>query len=275
MSEWYYAHNNEPLGPISDDLFYQLRTTGTIDPETLVWREGMSDWQQLAQLPGMIESSATARAPAPASSKPVSTTDTPASTMALPDSMARCTECGCAFDADNMVHYETDIVCAECKPVYFQRLRESGTPTGQMHYGGFWIRACASILDGAILYAASWPIARLETWALGRQTSAGDSVDVAFGIAVGLLAILVSSVLQVAYDTFFVGRYAATPGKMAMGLRVIRSDGDKVSYLRAAGRSLAALLSFLTLCIGFLMAAFDKEKRTLHDHICDTRVVYK
>ena len=29
------------------------------------------------------------------------------------------------------------------------------------------------------------------------------------------------------------------------------------------------------LCIGYLMLAFDEEKRSLHDRICDTRVVYK
>jgi hypothetical protein len=27
--------------------------------------------------------------------------------------------------------------------------------------------------------------------------------------------------------------------------------------------------------IGYIMVAFDQEKRSLHDHICNTRVVYK
>jgi hypothetical protein len=34
-------------------------------------------------------------------------------------------------------------------------------------------------------------------------------------------------------------------------------------------------LSFLTLYIGFIMAAFDIEKRALHDRICSTRVIRK
>jgi hypothetical protein len=33
------------------------------------------------------------------------------------------------------------------------------------------------------------------------------------------------------------------------------------------------LLSSLTLAIGYIMAAFDDEKRSLHDRICDTRVI--
>ena len=27
--------------------------------------------------------------------------------------------------------------------------------------------------------------------------------------------------------------------------------------------------------IGYILAAFDDQKRSLHDHICNTRVIYK
>ncbi len=59
------------------------------------------------------------------------------------------------------------------------------------------------------------------------------------------------------------------------GLKVIRSDGSPISYWRAFGRYLGTQLSSLTLMIGYIIAAFDDEKRALHDHICDTRVVRK
>ena len=68
-------------------------------------------------------------------------------------------------------------------------------------------------------------------------------------------------------------KYGATPGKMALKLKIIRAEGDPVGYALAAGRYLAFLLSSFTVGIGFLMAAFDEEKRTLHDRVCDTRVV--
>lgn len=277
MSEWYYAHNNEPLGPISDDLFYQLRTTGTIDPETLVWREGMRDWIPLAQLPQASDPVPSPRPAASVSSPRVSTTGRPkpSETITETKTSEHCSDCGRVFEVDDMVRYEADIICAECKPVYFQRLKECGASPGRMRYGGFWIRAVASLFDGLIMYAVSWPITRLEQWVLAEQVPAGTSGAAAFGLVVALVALLVSSVLQVAYDGFFVGRFAATPGKMIVGLRVVRSDGGRVTYLRAVGRSLASLLSLFTLCIGFLIAAFDREKRTLHDHICDTRVVFK
>jgi uncharacterized RDD family membrane protein YckC len=62
---------------------------------------------------------------------------------------------------------------------------------------------------------------------------------------------------------------------MACGIKVVRPDGDRVSYARALGRYFAEILSGLILAIGYIMAAFDSEKRALHDHICSTRVVKK
>jgi uncharacterized RDD family membrane protein YckC len=70
-----------------------------------------------------------------------------------------------------------------------------------------------------------------------------------------------------------VGKYGATLGKMAAKIRVVTADGGKVSYGRATGRYFAKLLSAFTCLIGFIMAAFDEEKRALHDRICNTRVI--
>ena len=61
---------------------------------------------------------------------------------------------------------------------------------------------------------------------------------------------------------------------MALGLKVIRADGGPISVGLAVGRYFAKILSALTLWIGFIIAGFDREKRTLHDHICGTRVIY-
>jgi uncharacterized RDD family membrane protein YckC len=33
-------------------------------------------------------------------------------------------------------------------------------------------------------------------------------------------------------------------------------------------------ISAFILMIGYIMAAFDSEKRALHDRICETRVIY-
>jgi uncharacterized RDD family membrane protein YckC len=85
--------------------------------------------------------------------------------------------------------------------------------------------------------------------------------------------ILLQFTIAVCYDTWFVGKYGATPGKMACKIEVVTADAGQVSYLRAFARHFAKWISGFTLGIGYLMAAFDDQKRSLHDRICDTRVI--
>ena len=54
-------------------------------------------------------------------------------------------------------------------------------------------------------------------------------------------------------------RVGATPGKMVLGLKVVRPNGAPVSLGRAVGRYFAKLLSSLTFCIGFIIAGFDSK----------------
>ena len=65
----------------------------------------------------------------------------------------------------------------------------------------------------------------------------------------------------------------ATVGKMAVGLRVVTEQGDRLSFLNATGRFFAKLISAIILCIGFLMVVFTDRKRGLHDMIASTLVV--
>jgi uncharacterized RDD family membrane protein YckC len=84
---------------------------------------------------------------------------------------------------------------------------------------------------------------------------------------------VVSLVLTIAYHVYFVSQKGATPGKMILGLKVITATGGPISVARAFGRYFACYLSGMILAIGYIMAAFDDQKRALHDHICNTRVV--
>ena len=68
---------------------------------------------------------------------------------------------------------------------------------------------------------------------------------------------------------------SATPGKMALRLKVVTPEGAPVSYGRSFARAFSMILSGIVCYIGFIIAAFDEEKRALHDHICGTRVVRK
>ena len=88
-----------------------------------------------------------------------------------------------------------------------------------------------------------------------------------------LILIAVALAVFVIYDVVTTAKMGGTPGKRAFGLRVVTADGLPVSYLRAFGRLFAKFVSYLTCCIGYIIAGFDKEKRALHDMICSTRVI--
>ena len=86
-------------------------------------------------------------------------------------------------------------------------------------------------------------------------------------------SMLLNVIVGCSYETFFIARLGATPGKMALGLKVVRPDGGPITVGRAAGRYFAKMISGMILMIGYIIAGFDSQKRALHDMICDTRVI--
>jgi uncharacterized RDD family membrane protein YckC len=147
-------------------------------------------------------------------------------------------------------------------------MKEGVSVGGQMLYAGFWIRFAALLIDGLILGAINLMLH--IPLALIAPTAESDST--AFLVYMPL-TMLLQLAIPAAFDVFFVGKYGATPGKMACRLKIVESEGGKVTYARAIGRHFAKYISMITLYIGFLMAAFDAQKRSLHDRICDTRVI--
>jgi len=264
--KWYYAEGGRQVGPVEESALDELVRQGVVRDDTLVWREGMAAWQRHGVVRGTAGGGSGASAAPPA-------------TVAVAADTRYCSECGRPFPASQLTSYGDLSVCAQCQPAYAQRL--SGV-NAKRHYGGFWIRFLAIIIDGIILAVISFFIRLPLGLAMGGLgVSLGRNPDPAQALA-ALPAILsltrISFMIQFAvslgYEVYFLSTKGATPGKMALGLKVVRADGSPVSAGLAAGRYFAKILSWITLCIGFIIAGFDSEKRALHDHICGTRVIY-
>jgi uncharacterized RDD family membrane protein YckC len=148
-------------------------------------------------------------------------------------------------------------------------MREGAVSVGQRRYAGFWIRVVARLIDVIALAIVNFMIQTAVTAGLGL----GRDPAAAMGI-LGVL-ILVQIAIAAGYEAYFLSTYGATLGKMALGLKVIKADGSGLSFGAALGRYFAQMLSSIILLLGYIMVAFDQEKRGLHDRICDTRVVYK
>src|SRR5262249_39770822 len=81
--------------------------------------------------------------------------------------------------------------------------------------------------------------------------------------------------IKMVYEVGFLTRFSATPGKMIAGIKVTDGAGHPIRFGLACGRYLSKALSCLTFGVGYILAAFDEEKRALHDQICNTRVVFR
>ncbi len=257
-TDWYYANSGERAGPVTESEFLDLRRSGQIGAQTLVWREGMTGWQPLSEAIAAAASSS-------------------------PDD-GSCTVCGRNVGTENLIVFQSSRVCADCKDGFFRRVREQGVSdagggAGSVRFAGFWIRLLALFLDYLTISAVTWPLTIAFFAFLGignmpnNQAADPAAVLLIFGRA-GVFS-LVLFILQAAYQGWFLAKRGGTPGKLILGLRVMRSDGGGLTFWRGIGRYFAFTLSTLILYIGCIMAAFDDEKRALHDRICDTRVIYK
>jgi len=149
---------------------------------------------------------------------------------------------------------------------------------GEVVYAGFWKRTAAYALDSVIAGMVSGIIgaiigAAFGAGLLGSGNMAGNEGKL---IAVQLIGNLIGMLIGAAYFAgFHSSSSMATLGKMAVGIKVVRSNGERVSFLRGVGRYFALFVSTLLLMIGFFMAGFTERKRALHDMLCDTLVVDK
>jgi len=81
------------------------------------------------------------------------------------------------------------------------------------------------------------------------------------------------ALVKFAYFSAFTALGGQTIGKMATHIRVVSEQNRLVDPAHAVRRSLAGVLSLLTLGIGFLPALLTTERRALHDRLAHTRVV--
>jgi len=266
--QWYYVENGQQAGPVEDDVLASLVRGGRIDPQTLIWNATMANWEPYGQVMARLSGGGGA---------PVAG----AGGVATQANAAYCVECGRAFPTEDMILYSGSYVCAECKPLFFQKIKEGIHVGGNFQYAGFWIRAGARIIDLIVLMIVIIPLDLLLGAGRLLSLNGNPQLFVAAMSIKGSLLWTCNLLITISYFTYFTGRSGQTPGKKACGIRVVRSDANQITYPRALGRygvevafTLIPILGVFLNLINYLMVAFDDQKRALHDRICETRVVY-
>ena len=122
-----------------------------------------------------------------------------------------------------------------------------------LEYAGFWLRLGAGVIDLLIL---------------------GAFVGVlAYFFPAPVIWLTTGVVVSIVYWLGFWVWRGQTPGKMAAGIKIIRTDSSPVKWQSAIYRCLGYIVSVLTLFIGFIWVAFDGRKQGVQDKIADTYVV--
>lgn len=147
-------------------------------------------------------------------------------------------------------------------------------------FGGFWRRVFAAFIDQVILgcvqtlFFLLGALAGMYGISLDMSALEGDALTKSVA-GIALLHYGFSTLLSIVYFTYFHGIGGRTPGKMAMGLKVIQASGAEMTPGVAFLRWVGYIYSFLPFFLGYIWVAFDRRKQGWHDKIAGTVVILK
>jgi uncharacterized RDD family membrane protein YckC len=164
---------------------------------------------------------------------------------------------------------------------------EEGAPTGETStpsptpvaasplapYAGFWLRAVAIIID-SVLYSI---VALIVSGVFIFLMIDSDFISPADETMIVGTAVFIELFFYLGWFLYFAilesSEWQASIGKKIVGLTVTDIRGNRLSFARAAGRSFGAMVSHMTLGVGYIMVAFTKKQQALHDMIADCLVL--
>lgn len=127
-------------------------------------------------------------------------------------------------------------------------------------YAGFWSRIGASLIDTVAQLLLLWPIMFLVK-------SMGHSPT-------NLQELFINVLVPMGITIWMWGRFGATPGKMAIGAKVLdASTGKPPSARQSVIRYLSYFVSAIPLGLGFLAIVWSPKKQGWHDKIANTVVM--
>ena len=135
-----------------------------------------------------------------------------------------------------------------------------------MNYAGFWKRFAAGFID-LFIAAILGGIVGVIVGSISPELEYAESY---------LLGNIVGALMRWIYDAAFESSSKqATPGKMALGIKVTDLNGRRIGFGKATGRHFGKILSMVILFIGCIMIAFTEKKQGLHDKMAGCLVVNK
>jgi uncharacterized RDD family membrane protein YckC len=152
----------------------------------------------------------------------------------------------------------------------------------RLHYGGFWLRFLAYLIDGAVITLGAFVVAIPLVFLTGLGTLLSqvhpeeDLNDAGFWLIMAVILLLAAVSLAVTWLYHALmesSEWQATIGKKVLDLVVTDMAGCRVSFWRATGRHFAKTVSIMIYPFGHMMAGFTQQKQALHDMIAGCLVL--
>ncbi|HYC93230.1 MAG TPA: RDD family protein [Thermoanaerobaculia bacterium] len=183
------------------------------------------------------------------------------------EGVRRCARCGGTFCSNCLVGIGGQSYCAGCKTEQLLDAR-SGVDRSRLNYTTVLKRFGGMLLDNLVLSVPNIifiVIILVATGAFTDPDKAGLWIQLVNIPAIGL---------AITYEALMLSlKNGQTLGKMAVGARVVRPDGSRISTGQAWGRAAMRTVLGCLVILDYLPALFTEEKTTLHDMIAGTRVV--
>lgn len=194
----------------------------------------------------------------------------------LPPMLFACSQCGRSFAQADLLQIAGTWVCGECKPAFLSRVMAGGPGAASaLQYAGVGIRFGARFIDNLVFAVPFFIVAFVITPNL-LQTAGGP-----LGLFNGIF-LLATLGFSLFYEVLMLRYWGATLGKMACGIKVVRADASGLGWGVSFGRYFMynivtraiPIINVILLLTTAIMAGTDEQKRSLHDRVCDTRVIY-
>jgi uncharacterized RDD family membrane protein YckC len=139
-------------------------------------------------------------------------------------------------------------------------------------YAGFWIRLAAALLDVLALYM---PVgfALFLVMVVTKLANARKGYDPAVMFLMASPMVLIAGA-WLYFAVMESSPWQATLGKKLLGLYVTDIHGQRLTFGRATGRTLAKYLSVMTAGIGYLVCGVTERKQALHDVVAKYLVLH-
>jgi uncharacterized RDD family membrane protein YckC len=237
MEVW-IGREGERHGPYQEEDVRQWLRSGELSRDDLGWYEGLADWQPLA----ILFADALKEDPERRLDEPTAPSSPPP--MVAPPAPA---------------------------------------VTALAEYATFWQRFAAWLLDylilgviGALIAVPMNAYGILQQVVDAMRESADAAVMNQYAAALRPFSLVLVALGFVYYVAFEASKWQATPGKLALRLRVCDLDGKRLTLGRSAARNGVRLLNAVTSLIPFICyiaVAWTARKQGLHDLLAKTLVL--